>query len=117
MGKKSQLPKGQMRLHKWINLAKMQAKQPAIPTSIPFFKLEEFANIVADKVASRLLTFLHQYTSGVRTDLVDMEISKTTIKTKIPKHTVLPNSLLKELVNELKENDLFKKRRELVENA
>ena len=103
----------QTKLDKWINLARMKQKQQASKPNLQLsnFDLDYFASVVADKVVSRLLTLNYQIAPEEKTIEFNIKMSKRITTTKTPKFTPIQ----KELLNELKQNEFFKKRKILVE--
>jgi len=103
----------QTKLDKWINLARMKQKQQASKPNLSNFDLDYFASVVADKVVARLLTLNYQIAPEEKTIEFNIKMSKRITTTKTPKFTPIQ----KELLNELKQNEFFKKRKILVEGG
>jgi len=105
----------QTKLDKWINLARQKQKQQAVKPNLQLsnFDLDYFASVVADKIVSRLLSLNCQFVPEQKVIEFNIKMSKRITTTKTPKQS----QLQKELLNELKQNEFFKKRKILVEGG
>jgi len=119
MKKPKKLPKGQKRLHYWLNLAKTKQNKQVDKPKLDLFNsnvdLEFFTDIVATKIANKTYTYLCQMLSGAKVMQFDIKMSKRIIQAPIIPTNKVNLQTHKELLNELKtKSELFKKRKILV---
>lgn len=117
--KKRNIANGQKKLDYWVNLARKEKKEAEKNVNkVSISDFERLADIIADKVLSRLLTFLRINSSGMLAYNLDIKMLKNPnnqlnfLPRKKQKRKEDANSVLrKELLNELKQNALFLKRK------